>query len=82
MLEKEDERFLITKNRKVLKKVPALQVDQIIIFGSCGLTTPVMKFCLQRGIPVTLLSSRGQYYGVLESTSSSNVLLQREQFGQ
>ena len=81
MLEKEDERFLITKNRKVLKKVPALQVDQIIIFGSCGLTTPVMKFCLQKGIPVTLLSSRGQYYGVLESTSSSNVLLQREQFG-
>lgn len=81
MLEKEDERFLITKNRKVLKKVPALQVDQIIIFGSCGLTTPVMKFCLQKGIPVTLLSSRGQYYGVLESASSSNVLLQREQFG-
>jgi CRISPR-associated protein Cas1 len=80
VLEKEDERFLVTKNRKVLKKVPALQVDQIIIFGSCGLTTPAMKFCLQRGIPVTLLSSRGQYYGVLESTSSSNVLLQREQF--
>ena len=80
VLEKEDERFLITKNRKVLKKVPALHVDQIIIFGSCGLTTPAMKFCLQRGIPVTLLSSRGQYYGVLESTGSSNVLLQREQF--
>jgi CRISPR-associated protein Cas1 len=80
VLEKEDERFLISKNRKVLRKVPALHVDQIIIFGSCGLTTPAMKFCLQRGIPVTLLSSRGQYYGVLESTSSSNVLLQREQF--
>jgi CRISP-associated protein Cas1 len=80
VLEKEDERFLITKNRKVLKKVPALHVDQIIIFGSCGLTTPAMKFCLQKGIPVTLLSSRGQYYGVVESTASSNVLLQREQF--
>jgi len=80
VLEKEDERFLITKNRKVLKKVPAVHVDQIIVFGSCGLTTPAMKFCLQRGIPVTLLSSRGQYYGVLESTGSSNVLLQREQF--
>jgi CRISPR-associated protein Cas1 len=80
VLEKEDERFLITKNRKVLKKVPALHVDQIIVFGSCGLTTPAMKFCLQRGIPVTLLSSRGQYYGILESTGSSNVLLQRDQF--
>ncbi|MFQ5903851.1 MAG: CRISPR-associated endonuclease Cas1 [Candidatus Binatia bacterium] len=80
VLEKEDERFLITKNKKVLKKVPALHVDQIIIFGSCGLTTPAMKFCLQKGIPVTLLSSRGQYYGVLESTSSSNVLIQRGQF--
>lgn len=80
LLEKENERFLITKKKKVLKKVPALQVDQIIVFGSCGLTTPAMKFCLQRGIPVTLLSSRGQYYGVLESSSSSNVLLQRDQF--
>lgn len=81
MLEKEDERFLITKSRKVLKKVPALQVDQIIIFGSCGVTTPAMKFCLQKNIPITLLSSRGQYYGVLESTSgSSNVLLQKQQF--
>lgn len=80
-LEKEDERFLITKNRKVLVKVPALHVDQIIIFGSCGVTTPAMKFCLQRNIPITLLSSRGQYYGVLESTSgSTNVLLQKHQF--
>lgn len=80
VLEKEDERFLITKSRKVLKKAPALSVDQIIIFGNCSLTTPAMKFCLQRQIPVTLLSSRGQYYGVLESTGSSNVLLQRDQF--
>jgi CRISPR-associated protein Cas1 len=81
VLEKEDERFLITKNRKVLKKVPALHVDQIIIFGSCGVTTPAMKFCLQRDIPITLLSTRGQYYGVLESTSSStNVVLQKQQF--
>lgn len=81
VLEKEDERFLITKSRKVLKKVPALHVDQIIIFGSCGVTTPAMKFCLQRNIPITLLSSRGQYYGVLESTSgSTNVVLQRQQF--
>ncbi|MEE9326666.1 MAG: CRISPR-associated endonuclease Cas1 [Cocleimonas sp.] len=79
-LGKEYERFIIKKNGKVIKQIPAIHVDQIMVFGNSQLTTQVMQFCLQTRIPIYLLSAKGKYYGMVDSFSTEPVLLHREQF--
>jgi CRISPR-associated protein Cas1 len=66
------ERIVIEKDGGILRDVPSLYLDQIIIFGNVTLTQPAMAHVLTRGIDVTFLSSTGEYYGWLESTESHN----------
>jgi CRISPR-associated protein Cas1 len=80
VLAKEDERFVVYKSGAILRKIPALKVDQILVFGNIQITTPAMQFCLREDIPIFLLSSRGRYYGVIESLATDKVLLHRDQF--
>ncbi len=79
-LGKEDERFVVRKEGRILAKVPALKVNQILVFGNIRLSTPSVQFCLVRDIPIYLLSSRGRYYGVIESTQGNRVMLHGAQF--
>lgn len=58
----------------------AIKVDQIFVFGNCSITTPAMTYCLKEDIPIVLLSSRGSYYGIIDSPIGDNVSLHREQF--
>ncbi len=80
VLAKEDERFRILKEKVEIKVVPAIKVDQILIFGNIQMTTQAMKFCLEKDIPVILLSSRGRYFGELSSFKITNVALHKRQF--
>ena len=69
-------RFVVTDGKnynEVLLRVPAARVDQIMIFGHCLITPAAMQCCLKDRIPVTLLSSRGDYYGQIESTARESV---------
>jgi CRISPR-associated protein Cas1 len=79
-LAKEDERLIVRKDGATLREVPAMKVDQVMIFGNVRITTPAMQFCLMEDIPVFLLSSRGRYYGAIESTTTDKVVLHRDQF--
>jgi CRISPR-associated protein Cas1 len=76
----EDERLLVYRDDVELLSLPAFKVDQVVVFSHCQITLPAMKFCLMHDIPIILLSSRGRYYGAIESTANDNVLLQRDQF--
>jgi CRISPR-associated protein Cas1 len=80
VLARSDERLLVKKDDEVLLEVPIAKVDQIFIFGRCSLTTPAMAFCLERRVPVVLLSNHGDYYGMLESPLGEHVTLHRQQF--
>ncbi len=80
VLGKESERLVVRKNGEVLQEVPAIKVDQIMVFGNSQITTQAMAFCLIERIPIVLLSGRGRYYGVIDSLDTDPVLLQRDQF--
>lgn len=80
VLGKESERLVVRKNGAVLQEVPAIKVDQILVFGNSQITTQAMAFCLLERIPIVLLSGRGRYYGVIDSLDADPVLLQRDQF--
>jgi len=80
VLAREGERLVVRKGEDILLDVPAAKVDHVFIFGRCAITTPAMTFCLQEEIPVVLLSTRGQYYGLLDSPAGDRVSLHRQQF--
>jgi CRISPR-associated protein Cas1 len=80
VLAREGERLLVKKGEEVLLEVPSGKIDQIFVFGRCALTTPAMTYCLQEEIPIVLLSSRGQYYGLIDSPVGDHVSLHRQQF--
>jgi CRISPR-associated protein Cas1 len=80
VLGRHDDRLVVRKAGEVLLEVPAVKVDQVFVFGRCALTTPAMTFCLQEEIPIVLLSSRGQYYGVIDAPTGDRVSLHRQQF--
>ncbi|MFQ5569547.1 MAG: CRISPR-associated endonuclease Cas1 [Rhodothermales bacterium] len=76
-------RFIVTDGREPkdeLAALPAIKVDQIMIFGHCLITPAALRYCLQQAIPITLLSSRGRYYGQVEATTARSVARQRLQF--
>lgn len=80
VLKKEDEHFIIAKDGKSLKEIPAIKVDQIFVFGNIQITTQAMKFCLERSVPLLLLSCGGSYFGSIEAFGNVAPELHRSQF--
>ncbi len=80
VLAKESERFVLKKRGEIIQRIPAIKVDQIMIFGNAQITTQTMDFCLQTKIPIYLLSGHGRFYGVIAGFSTDPVLLHRDQF--
>ncbi|MBX2990253.1 MAG: group II intron reverse transcriptase/maturase [Bacteroidetes bacterium] len=63
-----------------LQEIPTMKVSQIMVFGSCLITPAAMRYALLHFISITLLSSRGQYFGRIENTEGADVTLERLQF--
>lgn len=80
VLGKESERFVIRYKGEVQQEIPAIHVDQIMVFGNIQITTQVMQFSLQKRIPIFLLSGKGYFYGVVDSFDTEPVLLHQQQF--
>ena len=80
ILGKESERFIIRYKGKVIQEIPAIKVDQIMVFGNGQITTQAMHFCLKERIPIFLLSGHGHFYGVVDSFDTEPVLLHKAQF--
>ena len=80
VLGKESERFVIKYRGKILQEIPAIKVDQIMVFGNGQITTQAMHFCLKERIPIFLLSGHGRFYGVIDSFDTEPVLLHGAQF--
>jgi CRISPR-associated protein Cas1 len=79
-LHKEGDRFIVSRQGDVLLQLPILHMDQIMVFGNVQITTPALHECLERGIPVMLLSGRGRFFGVIDPLDARSVPLQRAQF--
>lgn len=80
VLGKTSERLVVRYKGKVVKEVPAINVDQVMVYGNSQITTQAMRFCLERSIPIFLMSLGGRYYGAVDSFDTAPVLLQKKQF--
>lgn len=60
--------------------VPAVHVDQVLIFGNVSITTPALSFLLQKEIDTVFLTLRGRYKGRLVGPSGGNGRLRLRQY--
>lgn len=72
--------FTITKNNEKIKEIPKETIESISLFGNVQMTTNCIKECLWSGIPVSYFSTKGKYYGRLQSTSHTNIKRQKQQY--
>jgi len=80
VITKTDGRLVIRKDAETLQDLPAVQVDQIVIFGNVAFTTPAVRFVLEQGIDVAYLSSAGTYRGRIQPAWAKDATLRYEQY--
>lgn len=65
---------------QTLVSIPLAQVEQVILFGNIGLTTPAINAFLEQGSEVIFLTVRGEYRGRLVGAVTPHVPLRRLQY--
>lgn len=72
---------IVESEKENLKRtIPIEGVENVIIFGDAILSSSAVRRLLERDINLTWLSSRGKFYGRLESTRHVDIHRQRQQF--
>lgn len=74
------ERIEVRRGDETLGGAPLAKLDDLVIFGNVGLTTPAIKRLLDRGVEVTFLTVDGRYHGRLVGQVTAHALLRRAQY--
>ena len=59
----EQEQLIIQRQKVEIQRVQLPLTEQILVFGNSQITTPAIRACLQRDIPIAYLSRLGYCYG-------------------
>ena len=74
------ERLEVRRESAVLASVSLVKLDDIVVFGNVGLSTPAIKRLLDRNIDVVFLTIDGRYHGRLIGQSTAHVALRQAQY--
>lgn len=74
------ERLEVRRGAELLGDAPLVKIDDVVIFGNVGVSTPAIKRLLDRGIEVTFLTLQGRYHGRLVGQATAHVALRRAQY--
>lgn len=64
----------------MLLGVPSGHLDQLLLFGFIGLSSPLRTHALRQGLDVVFLSRRGEYLGRLDAPRRADTELKRTQY--
>lgn len=78
-LHTENRRLVVRRDGEVVLELPAVQVDQVMLYGRSSATTAALVCCMQHGIPVVLLSRLGRFHGRMEPPGGEAVALLQAQ---
>lgn len=65
---------------EVIFTTPMQLVEEVVLFGNIGLTTPAIDTLLRENIPVIFLTSNGEYRGRLVGNITPHVPIRRAQY--
>ena len=74
------ERFEIRKGEKVIERIAAAEISEVLLFGNISLTPGCTGFLLAQGIDTVFLTARGRYRGRLFGRHSPQIELRLAQF--
>jgi len=74
------ERLEVRRDQAVLASLPLVKLDDIVVFGNVGLSTPAIKRLLDRNIDVVFLTMDGRYHGRLIGQATAHVVLRQAQY--
>jgi CRISPR-associated protein Cas1 len=80
LLRSKGNRIRLERDGETVLSLSVNRVRQIVLLGRTGLTTPLIHQLLQRGIDVVFLSSRGRFFGRLQTATAANPAVRRAQF--
>lgn len=78
-LHKTGGRLVVKQGKNVLSDMPAISIDQVVIFGNIQVTTQAMAYLLKEGIDISYLSSSGTFRGKLMPELKKDVTLRQQQ---
>lgn len=61
-------------------RIPAIGIEQIVIFGNTTISTYLMGYCCKKNILLSYISTYGNYYGSFCGEKNGNVLLRQKQY--
>lgn len=79
-LSTENHHLLVRRGDETILDLPAVNIDQVMLFGRNAVTTAALICCMRHDIPVALLSRTGKFYGRMEPPSGETVHLLATQF--
>ena len=79
-LSKDGEDVVVWVQQKEVFRIPALNVESIVMFGYMGASPGLMRLCADRGIALAFLSPGGRFIGRLQGQARGNVLLRKAQY--
>lgn len=59
--------------------IPAIEVDQVLLFGNVQITTQAMRLCFEQNIPLHFLTLGGRSLGISQAHGSTRVEILRRQ---
>jgi CRISP-associated protein Cas1 len=72
---KVDERIVVKCNNKILRDVPLIHLDAIVILGRATVSPAAIAELLHHKISLTFISEFGEYLGTLEPELTKNIFV-------
>ena len=79
-IKKESRRLVVVKDEQELQSVPLFKVDQVLIFGNVGVTTPALTWLMSQNIDVVFCDQHGSFRGRVVGQASGHSQLRRFQY--
>ncbi len=67
--------IVVSQEREEIFRIPIHHIFSIIAMGRVSMTSPLMAYCAEKGIPIAHLKSSGRFEYRIEGKRSGNVLL-------
>ncbi len=74
------ERIEVRRDDDLLQSLPLIKIEQVVIVGNIGLTTPAIKRLLDHNVDVVFLTQTGRFHGRLVGEAPPHVPLRRMQY--
>ncbi|MEK6591117.1 MAG: CRISPR-associated endonuclease Cas1 [Nitrospinota bacterium] len=79
-VKKKGELLIIEKDDKTIAEIPLAQLDRMVIIGNIQITTPALALLLDNEIPVSFITTYGNYRGKLKPPTHKNIMLRLKQY--